>query len=167
MLGPLWTDQPSAPTFAKDFSTKLAAQVQSLLDAGAGYVFVPGLYAKDISPSAQFYADTPAKVANLGAIIQEANTAIEAALKPMGPKVLYYDVYCYMKGLWTDAAANGFTHVGKEFCDGFSEEDFQLCLVPGKSKDQFFWTQYLDMTTRVHSLIAQDMAKAIMGHKWE
>lgn len=161
-----FTDKPSAPDFAQQFSTMLAAQVQTLITSGAKYVFVPGLYAKEISPSKKFYASNAQQYSNMGSIITEANQAIEQALKPFGSKVLYYDVASFMRTTWTNASSNGFTHVGDEFCDGYSDQDFKDCLVPGTYKDEFFWTQYLDMTTKVHSMIAQDMAKAIQGHSW-
>jgi len=156
----LSTAQASNPKFASDFSAKLAAQVKSLQDAGAKYIFVPGLYAKNISPSKAFYASSQAEFGNMGNSIQEANTAISATLSKMSDNVLYYDVYSFMMDLWKNAPSHNITHLGGEFCDGYSQADWDLC-VTAAAGNQFYWMQYLDMTSTVHSLIAADMASTI------
>lgn len=157
------TSKTSNPTFAKEFSEKLSAQVKSLIDMGAPYILVPNLYAKNISLSSEFYADTPAKVANLGAAIQEANAAIEAELKQYGKKVIYYDVFSTMMEIWNDHAKYGITYVGKHACDVGNASDWDLYFTQKKG-DEFYWMQYLDMTTHVHKLIAQDMEKKVAAH---
>jgi len=152
-------------------STRMVKLVQNLVNAGAMHIVVPALYPKHISPSAVFYTSTPTQVANLGLAIAQANTAIQAALAtafPLSsgsgkPKVVYYDAFTFMLNLWNGAPGNGFTHAGAtptEFCDGFSQADWDLCMVKGLG-NQFYWEQYLDPTTAVHQKVAVNMAGAI------
>lgn len=151
--------------FATQFSTQLASAVQTLLNDGAKYVFVPNLYPKQISPSSEFYASTATQLANLGSAIEQANTAIEAALKPFGAGVLYYDAYTTMMNIWNNHDSYNITHVGGEFCDGYSQADWDLCVTEKKGYE-FYWMQYLDMTTYVHQFIAKDMFAKIKAHTW-
>jgi len=152
--------------FANEMATMMTKQVQSLLDLGAGYVIVPNLYAKHISPSSEFYAGTPDQVNNLGVAIALANTAIKEAFSTAfgtTGKVIYYDAYGFMVNLWNNAAAAGITMCGKHFCDGYSQADWDLCVTQGHG-DEFYWMQYLDMTSHVHKLLAADMASAVKSH---
>ena len=156
-------DSTDNSQFATDISTRMAARVQELILAGAQYIFVPNLYPKQISPSIVFYADAAARVSNFGSAIQQANTAIEAALKAFGSQAIYYDAFGFMVNVWNNHNAYGITHVGGEFCDGYSQADWDLCVTDGQG-DAFYWMQYLDMTSYVHSLVATDMHKTLATH---
>ena len=68
-----------------------------------------------------------------------------------------------MLKIWNDHAAYGISHVGNEFCDGYSQADWDLCVTQGKGSE-FYWMQYLDMTTYVHRFVAEDMYKTIEAH---
>jgi len=130
------------------FATRMAAQmaelVQNLIDAGAEYVFVPNLYARDISPAISFMATDngvvdAAYVAELAGAIAAANVAIQAALVPFGKKAIYYDVNTFMHKIMAEKAAYGITHAGLsdglyEFCDGYSDEDWDLCMEKGQGE---------------------------------
>lgn len=140
-----------------------AELVQRLLDAGSNYVFVPNLYPKDISPSSKFYASNPSQLAVLNNTIELANAAIKTALEPFGEKAIYYDVNAFMKKVWTNHDSYGITHVGGEYCDGYSQEDWDLCVTEKKGYE-FYWMQDLDMVTTVHKLIAGDMYQTLKGH---
>ena len=159
----LMPTSPTDPTFGQEFSTRLSAQVQSLIDAGATQILVPNLYAKHLSRSSEFYADTPEKVANLGSIIKEANGAIADEMKQFGDKVLVYDVFSFMVEVWNNHDQYGITMVGKHQIDSSTQQDWDLYFVQHKG-DEFYWMQYLDMTTHVHRLIAEDMQKAVKAH---
>lgn len=131
-------------TFAQPMAQKMSALAQSLLSFGGstGYVVVPNLYPKQISPSSQFYASNSTQLANLGTAINDANAAIKAALAPLGSKVIYVDVNYFMTALWNQHANFGITHVNGEFCDGYSTQDFNECIYQGQGKT-FYWMQYL------------------------
>lgn len=148
-------------------ATRMAALVQTLVTAGAQYVAVPNLYPKQISPSSEFYASSAAQLANLGQAVNDANAAIRTALAPFGKKVIYIDINYFMTALWNQHTQFGITHVGGEFCDGYSQADWDLCVTQGQGKT-FYWMQYLDMTSYVHSWVSQYMYlminQAILGH---
>jgi len=131
-----------------------------LISAGATYIFVPNLYAKHISPSSAFYANTPTTVANLGSAIAQANAAIKSALAQFGNNVIYHDVYSFMVNLWNNHDQYGISHVNGEFCDGYNQIDWELCVTDAQGSS-FYWMQYLDMTSPVHNLIAADMYKTL------
>lgn len=140
-----------------------AELVQRLLSAGSSHVFVPNLYAKDISPSSKFYASNPTQLAIFNNTIEAANAAIKTALEPFGSKAIYYDVNGFMKSVWANHGKYGITHVGGEYCDGYSQEDWDLCVTDHEG-DTFFWMQELDMTSYVHKLIAEDMYSTLKAH---
>jgi len=158
-------DSTANTGFAKDMSSRMVKLVQNLVNAGAMHIMVPALYPKHISPSSVFYTSTATQVSNLGLAISQANTAISSALAssfPAGsgkPKVVFYDAFTYMVNVWNNAAANGFT-MANEFCDGYSDAAWDLCVTQGKGSE-FYWMQYLDMTTYVHKMVAADMASAV------
>lgn len=144
-------------------STKISAQVKTLIDAGAPAVFVPGLYPKHISPSKEFYAADQAQFDTLGKAISDANDAIAKELAQYGDKAIYYDAFTKMLNDWNSHSELGITKVGNEFCDGFSQFDWDLCVVDQQG-NTFYWMQYLDPTTRVHKLLATDMYSTLQSH---
>lgn len=140
-------------SFAQPMAARTAALVAALIAAGAQHVALPNLYPKQLAPASQFYASTPAQLANLGKAITDANAAIRTAVAPYGSKVTVIDVNGFMTALWAQHARFGITHVGGEFCDGYSQADWNLCVTQGQG-DTFYWMQYLDMTSYVHSWVA-------------
>lgn len=107
----------------------------------------------------------PALLSKLTSTIALANAAIATALTPFGKSVIQYDVNSFMRQVWTNHASYGITHVGvpSEFCDGHSQEDWDLCVTQHQG-DTFYWMQYIDPTTYVHRLVAQDMYEVIKKH---
>jgi cholinesterase len=162
-----WSDDNTA--FGDKFASLLEGQIRTLLDAGAKYILVPNLYPKQISPSITFYASDAVGRARFRKAIEHANQQIERAIAALPSKdrakVLEFDVYSLMMNLWNNAEAEGFSHArGGQFCDGFSQADWDLCVTKGHG-DEFFWMQYLDMTTTVHRKIAHAMAR-VVREKW-
>lgn len=157
-------DSTDNSAFASAMASKMAALVKSLLDAGAPYVFVANLYPKHVSPSSEFYcSNDTTKIANLGSAIAQANAAVKSSLSTFGTQAIYYDTYSFMLGIWNSPGYYGITHEGGEFCDGYSQQDWDLCVTYHQG-NTFYWMQYLDMTTYVHSLVAEDMKKTIDQH---
>ncbi|KAJ8608060.1 hypothetical protein MRB53_039895 [Persea americana] len=135
------TNAQDNSAFGNAMASMMAAQVQTLVNAGAKYIVVPNLYPKNISPSSIFYTGDFWQLLTLQNAITGANTAIQNALAKFGSKVVYIDINTYMSSLWFYHAYYGFTHINGEFCDGYSQQDFQLCLVPGGHADQFYWVR--------------------------
>jgi len=160
-----WLTDPKNAQFATDFSTKTADSVQTLLDAGAPYVFVANLYPKHLAPVAPKYICTTntACLYSWGKIIQDSNSALEDALKEFGDKVIYYDVFSFMTGLLNSAPAMGFGRSLKSFCDGDGIDAWNDCMVDGNA-EAYFWMNFEQPTSRVHELIAEDMKSSIDDH---
>ena len=175
--------------FASNISTKIPDLVSTLFDAGAPYILVANLYPKNLAPIWPAYLgeNTTTQWDALGAAISAANTALEAALKALPSKyvdrVIYYDAYAFMSNLYANPG-NLFPNIKDSngwpsFCDGDLEEsEFMLSIndtvIDGvhitknwdycftlKHGDEWFWMQYLDPTTHVHQLVAQDMETTI------
>ena len=68
-----------------------------------------------------------------------------------------------MTNVWNNHGSYGITHVGGEFWDGYNQAVWDLCVTQHKG-NEFYWMQYLDMTTHVHSLIASDMKNTVDKH---
>jgi len=107
----------------------------------------------------------PALLSKLTSTIDLANAAIKKALAPFGDSVIQYDVNSFMRQVWQNHAKYGISHVGvpSEFCDGYSQADWDLCVTKHQG-NSFYWMQYIDPTTYVHQLVAQDMYRAIKEH---
>jgi hypothetical protein len=157
--------------FVARMAAQMAELVQNLIDAGAEYVFVPNLYARDISPAISFMATDngvvdAAYVAELAGAIAAANVAIEAALVQFGSKAIYYDVNSFMHKIMAEKQTYGITHAGLsdglyEFCDGYSDEDWDLCMEKGQGEF------CLDMAVICLSLILcrrHVLLAAVFGH---
>ena len=157
---------PKNTDFATQISTRIAAQVQALITKGAPYVMVANIYPKHLAPVTKTFLPgcTDAVVATWGTVIQQANTAIEKALKPFGSQAIYYDSFDYIVGLLNNATALGFTQPLDQMCDGNPATDlWNLCQVQHKA-DEVFWMSYTNPTTKVHQMIAQDMKNVIDKH---
>jgi cholinesterase len=138
---------------ATDFSTKTAASVKTLLDAGAPYVFVSNIYPKHLAPVTKKYlCGTSSKcVTTWGKIIEQANAALESSLEQFGENVIYYDVYSFMVNLLNSAPAHGFTQPLTYFCDGGSFGKWHDCMQLGHAP-QYFWMNFIQPTARVHQV---------------
>lgn len=175
--------------FAGNISTKIPDLATTLFDAGAPYVFVANLYPKNLAPiwPAFLGENTTSQWTALGAAIAGANTALETALKALpsqyADKVIYYDAYTFMSNLYNDPGdqfpnikdSNGWP----SFCDGDLEESEFMLSINGtvidgvtitknwdycftlKHGGEWFWMQYLDPTTHVHQLVAEDMLATV------
>ena len=105
-------------TFATLYASKVADQVTTLRNAGARYVFVVDIYAKQLAPVLPSYFGwkTPAEKTASGAFISEANSALKLELAsrfdgPAAGEVLFYDVFGFMQQLWDDAPELGFSNL--------------------------------------------------------
>jgi phospholipase/lecithinase/hemolysin len=160
-----WLGDPSNAAFADAYTFGTVSAVETLISAGAPYVFVANLYPKHLAPVTKAYlcGTSAACVNTWGQIIQNANAALEAGLRQFGKKVIYYDVYTFMTGLIENAPSHGFTQALTSFCDGDGNASWDLCMEQGRG-GEFFWMNWEQMTTAVHELIAVDMKGAIDRH---
>jgi phospholipase/lecithinase/hemolysin len=161
-----WLGDPNNAKFATDASTKIAASVKTLLNAGAPYVFVANIYPKHIAPvTAKYLCGAPSNacVTTWGQVIQQANSAIQSSLAQFGNKVIYYDSFTFISNLANNAVANGFTKPLTAFCDGDGDASWNDCMVQGNAP-QYFWMNFIQPTSRVHQLIAKDMKATIDKH---
>ena len=178
--------------FTKNLTTGMTKVVSQLLDAGAPYVFVPNIYPKQLAPiTPKYYGwTTQAQQDAFGTFIRNANTALKTALEGIpnsSNKVIYYDANAFLTSVWNNAASYGLTNAKDTngmpaFCDGDPDQtssvkaaiaggsinqkdknNWGLC-VDDHQADTWYWMQYLDMTSRVHELLAGDMNKAIEEH---
>ena len=173
--------------FAANIATKITNLVSKLLDSGAPYVLVANLYPKHLAPQWYNYLgmNTADKVAALGAAISAANVALETALKalPTANRIIYYDAFTFMSNLYANPG-DSFPNIKDtngwpSFCDGDSEETEMVKASSGttvdgvkvndnwdycvwlKHQDEWFWMQYVDPTSHVHRLVAQDMERTV------
>ena len=175
--------------FAGNISTKIPDLVSTLLDAGAPYVLVANLYPKHLAPLWPNWLgiNTTSEWDALGAVISTANTALEAALKALpdddAAKVIYYDAFTFMSNLYANPGSQfpniKDTNGWPSFCDGDKEETAYVLSINGtvvdgvtitdnwdycvtlEHQDEWYWMQYLDPTSHVHQLVAQDMEETV------
>ena len=177
--------------FNKNLTTGMTKVVSQLLDAGAPYVFVPKIYPKQLAPIVpKFYGWTAQSDQDaFGTFITNANNALKTALAsiPDSDKVIYYDANAFLTSVWNNAASYGIrnakdTNGWPAFCDGdpdqtsdvkaavaagtinqHDQNNWGIC-VDDHKQDEWYWMQYLDMTSHVHELLAGDMNKAIAAY---
>lgn len=150
---------PDNTRWSSEMANMISQLVGQLLSAGAPYVFVPGLYAKQIAPFHDFMASEPLQQEQMGQSIQQANAMIKSTIEQnYGDKVIYYDVFDRMMDIWNNHDSYGIDMVGDNFCDGdtLHPTNFEVCLMQGQG-DRWYWINWTDFTTHVHSLIADDM----------
>lgn len=177
--------------FTKNLTSGMTKVVGQLLDAGAPYVFVPNIYPKQLAPVVpKYYGLTSQSDQDaFGSFITAANNAVKEALAsiPNSDKVIYYDANAFLTSVWNNAASYGITNAKDTnglpaFCDGDPDQtsDVKAAIAAGTisqkdhnnwgicvddhKQDEWFWMQYLDMTSHVHELLAGDMNKAIAAH---
>jgi cholinesterase len=162
-----WQGDPHNTQFAGIVSSKIAASVATLLNNGAPYVLVANIYPKHIAPVTPKYlcGTSTDCVAMWGMIIRQANTAIASFLTQFGNKVIYYDAFDLIVNLANNAKANGFTQPLTYYCDADDTPNCQwdLCMTRGHG-EEFFWMNFIQLTTHVHRLIAADMKATIDKH---
>lgn len=154
--------------FVSGFAAEMVSRCNELIAAGAKHIFVPNIYPRHIAPvTTTYFTNDTSKINNYGTVISNTNAAVATALKPMSDQVIVYDVFGFMEGLWNNAASNGITHTqqGADWIDGnptrIEGKSAWEVGVTDKQGGTFYWMQWLDPTSHVHSLIADDMAKAI------
>lgn len=151
--------------FAQNFSSLMVQRVQSLIDIGAVYIFVPSLYPKHVAPifvDHTYFTLNSTQLANLGLAIAQANAAVKAALAQFGPNVIFYDAYTFLLSVYNNPSPYGITHTNGSYIDGYSQLDWELGVTDGLGYT-FFWMQFLDMTSNVHNLLAADMYKTLVN----
>lgn len=160
-----WQGDPNNALFASNFSSRVAASVQKLLNAGAPYILVANIYPKHIAPVAAKYlcGTSIACVTTWGKVIAQANSALKTSLAPFGKKVVYYDSFSFISNLANNAAVNGFTKPLTAFCDGDGDAAWQDCMVQGNAP-KYFWMNFVQPTSRVHQMVAVDMKRTIDAH---
>ena len=177
--------------FFTNLTTGMTKVVGQLLDAGTPYVFVPNIYPKQLAPVVPKYygLKSQSDQDSFGNFITSANNAVKSALAsmPNSDKVIYYDANAFLTSVWNNAASYGITNAKDTnglpaFCDGDPDQtsDVKAAIAAGTinqkdqnnwgicvdehKQDEWFWMQYLDITSRVHELLAGDMHKAIAAH---
>ncbi|KAF2157742.1 hypothetical protein K461DRAFT_273967 [Myriangium duriaei CBS 260.36] len=160
-----WLTDPKNAAFAADASTRLAASVKTLLDAGAPYVFLANIFPRQLAPVTSTYlCGTNVQCApTFGQIIQQANAAIQQSMKQFGKKVIYFDAYSSVNKILNNANSLGFTRPLSHICDGQGDANWNDCMVNGNA-DKYFWMTFYQPTTRAHAMIAADMKAAIDAH---
>lgn len=163
---PWWPEDPKNARFAPTFARKIRWHADFLLRRGAPYVVVPNIYPKHRSPLVPTYLSNATDfVETWGAMIREANEALEAALarSEFAERIIYYDVFGFMLQLMEDKDRHGLTKPLDLYCDGVpGVGKWEECLSDdGKGAWPFFWMTFVNPTTHVHQLIAEDMKRAI------
>lgn len=138
-----------------------------LLDNGAPYVFVANIYPKHVAPVTAAYlcGTSTSCVEKWGSVISSANSAVEAALASFGSQVIYHDVFSSMLNLIANKDTYGLTAPTISYCDGDASslnDQWTDCMEDGHA-NEYVWMSFVNPTTRVHELIAQDMKKTIDG----
>lgn len=168
-----WLGDPHNSDFASSFASITAQNVQSLISGGATTVMVANIYPKHLAPVTTVYlcGSSQSCIDTWGQVIQNANTALQSTLSSLaastGTTIIYYDAYGFLTGLMANKDAYGFTQSLSYFCDGDSSDpnqkwdecwDSTTMTLPANG---FFWLNYIQPTTQVYELMAQDMAKTV------
>ncbi|KAJ9653827.1 hypothetical protein H2198_007055 [Neophaeococcomyces mojaviensis] len=172
-----WLDDPHNSLFASNLSAYTVTAVQQLLALGIPNVLVANIYPKHIAPVTSTYlcgGSDNGCTRTWGQVITAANTQLQQTLaSTFGDKVIYYDSFSFVSELAAHAPSYGFTAPLSSICDGQGDANWDACMTTGKASDgsteivgwnDFFWMNFVQPTTRVHELVGEDMAKAVMGH---
>lgn len=153
-----WLGDSANSQFATDFSSKTAASVKTLLNAGAPYVFVSNIYPKHLAPVTKTYlcGTNTDCVTTWGKVIEQANAALKTSLAQFGTKVIYYDVYTFWVNLLNTAKAHGFTQPLTYYCDGDEASKWHDCMELGHAS-QYFWMNFQQPTARVHQVCSMKL----------
>ena len=164
----LWQGDPHNTWFANNISSHIAAEVGTLLNTGMQDVFVANIYPKHIAPVTTKYlcGSNQGCVTTWGNVIQQANAAIESALTQFGNNVIHYDVFSFMVNLAENGASQDLTQPTQYYCDEDASdpnEKWNDCMVHGHASE-YYKMSFVNLTTHVQQLIAQDMASAVENH---
>lgn len=163
-----WTGDSHNSDFATQYATRVAAEAEYLVAQGAPYVFVANIYPKHLAPvTTAFLCQDGSCVEPWGQIIQEANNALKYKLgnSTNNSKFIYHDTFTFMTELLSVKKYFGFTAPASQYCDGDpAVAQWNTCISQGVSwagADPFFWMNYIQPTSRVHKMIAEDMKTLI------
>ncbi|KAJ3571849.1 hypothetical protein NPX13_g5243 [Xylaria arbuscula] len=165
-----WEGDPRNAEFIGNISHRITWNAEWLIEHGAPYVFVANIYPKHRAPVTTTYlCPDGGCIDTWGSIIESANSAIEAKLSASkyASKFIYYDVYSFMVNLMENKDRYGLTESLSSYCDGDANDPNQkwdTCIAGSyvwEGAEKFFWMNYIQPTTHVHKLIAQDMQATI------
>ncbi|KAI1328376.1 hypothetical protein F5Y16DRAFT_369530 [Xylariaceae sp. FL0255] len=165
-----WEGDPQNAAFIANISERITWNAEYLVEQGAPYVFVANIYPKHRAPVTTVYlCQDGGCVDTWGSIIESANDALKTSLSKSkhASKFIYYDVYSYMNDLMDNKDQYGFTESLASFCDGDASDPNQkwdTCIAGSytwEGAQKFYWMNYIQPTTAVYKLIAQDMQATI------
>jgi len=165
-----WEGDPRNAAFAAEISKRIAYNAEHLVELGAPYVFVANIYPKHKAPvTTKYLCSDGSCVDTWGKVIQSANSAIEQALKnsKYANKLIYYDVFSFMMDIMDDKDSYGLTQPLTDYCDGdtsSTDDKWDQCIAGAytwQGATDFYWMSFIQPTTTVHRLIAQDMKKTL------
>lgn len=163
-----WEGDPKNSDFADTMASTLTEYAEYLIKQGAPYVFVSNIYPKHKAPvTVTYLCSDGGCVDTWGKIIEAANSAIKEKLaaSDSASKIIYYDLYSYMMGLMDNKDASGLTQSLADFCDGDAAvAKWDECIAGSyvwEGAEKFYWMNYIQPTTHVHRLIAEDMKATI------
>ena len=168
------TTWPMNDELVYNISNRITNNAEHLVKLGAPYVVIPNIYPKQLAPVNAKYLCTndTACTEAMGNIITKANDAIEKELaaSKYADKFIYYDVNSYMTYLINNKDTYGFTAPIEWYCDGdpsdpnYHWDECEAGSYNWEGAQKFFWMDYIQPTTGVYSLIAQDMKNTIDKH---
>ncbi|TKA29265.1 hypothetical protein B0A50_03775 [Salinomyces thailandicus] len=155
--------------FASAMATRITADAERLLALGAPYVMVANIYPKHLAPVTKKYlCSNGGCVATWGKVITQANTAIKTSLanSKYANRIIYYDVYSFMINVMNNKNSYGLTQPLTAYCDGDDQAMWSTCISGDyvwQGATHFYWMNFIQPTTTVHKLIAQDMKRVVDG----
>lgn len=165
-----WDGDPRNAKFISSITYRITRNAEYLIEKGAPYVFVANIYPKHRAPVTTSYLCSDGGCIDAwGEIIDSASAALKTKLSQSkyAHKFIYYDVYNYMISLMENINQYGLTESLASFCDGDSSDPNQkwdTCFdatYTWEGARKFYWMNYIQPTTQVHKLIAQDMHATI------
>ncbi|KAI1270822.1 hypothetical protein F5Y07DRAFT_406829 [Xylaria sp. FL0933] len=165
-----WEGDPQNAQFVANISHRITWNAEYLIDQGAPHVFVANIYPKHRAPVTTTYLCQDGGCLNTwGNIIENANAAIKTKLSQSrhASKSIYYDVYSFMVNLVDNKDQHGLTESLASYCDGDPSDPnckWDTCIggsYTWEGARKFYWMNYIQPTTYVYQLIAQDMHAAI------
>lgn len=102
------------------FAGYLYEAVENLINAGAKYLFVVGIYSKQVAPIMTYFGGlAPSSESDaVGDAIQAWNAAAKAKLASFGSNVMYYDPGTIMMDIWNNPSNYGIEfYINGTACD--------------------------------------------------
>lgn len=165
-----WEGDPQNAEFVRQIAYRITWNAEYLIEKGAPYVFVANIYPKHLAPVTKKYlCPDGGCVDTWGRIIESANAALKTKLSESehASKFIYYDVYSYMISLMENKDRLGLTESLASYCDGDPNDPnhkWDTCFdgtYAWTGAKTFYWMNYIQPTTQVHEMIAQDMRATI------